>query len=406
MRFDLVCTDCEAVYDLTPERTVCPACTVGQRPHHPLRGVLEVRLTPDGRDAMDGEITSPLSPAEINIGSLLPVEPAFYPPVPVGNTPLWAPARLREELGFPRLFVKDDGLNPTGSLKDRASWLVAAFARKHGIREVTAASTGNAGSSMAGIGAAAGLHVTLFLPKTAPRAKMIQSLQYGARLVLVDGNYDRAYDLSLEFTRARGGLNRNTAYNPLTIEGKKTAALEIARQLGRAPEAVFVSVGDGVILAGVYKGFLDLVQLGFIPRIPRIYAVQAEGSDAIKRAFESGDFGEPQAASTVADSISVDVPRNGYLAVKRLREHDGRCVAVSDAAILEAQRLLASRAGLFSEPAGAAAFAGFLAVREELSRNIQVVILATGNGLKDTDSAARSVPFPDRPIRSLDELGD
>lgn len=406
MRFDLVCTDCESVYDLTPERTVCPSCAPGQRPDRPLRGVLEVRLTPDGPDSLDGETTSPLSPSEIDIGSLLPVEPAFYPPVPAGNTPMWAPARLREELSFPRLFIKDDGLNPTGSLKDRASWLVAAFARKHGIREVTAASTGNAGSSMAGIGAAAGLHVTLFLPRTAPRAKMIQSLQYGARLVLVDGNYDRAYDLSLEFTRARGGLNRNTAYNPLTIEGKKTAALEIARQLGRAPEAVFVSVGDGVILAGVYKGFLDLVRLGFIPRIPRIYAVQAEGSDAIKRAFENGDFGEPRAASTVADSISVDVPRNGYLAVKRLRENDGRCVAVPDKAILDAQRLLASRAGLFSEPAGAAAFAGFLAVRDELPRNAQVVILATGNGLKDTDSAAKGVPFPDRAIQSLEELGN
>ncbi|MBP7866621.1 MAG: threonine synthase [Acidobacteria bacterium] len=406
MRFDLMCTDCNTVYDLAPDRTVCPACAAGQLPHRPLRGVLEVRLTPDGLDSAEGEITSPLSPAEVDIGSFLPVGPAFYPPVPVGNTPLWAPARLREELGFPRLFIKDDGLNPTGSLKDRASWLVAAFARKHGIKEVTAASTGNAGSSMAGIGAAAGLNVTLFLPKTAPRAKMIQSLQYGARLVLVDGNYDRAYDLSLEFTRARGGLNRNTAYNPLTIEGKKTVALEIARQLGRAPEAVFVSVGDGVILAGVYKGFLDLVQMGFIPRVPRIYAVQAEGSDAVRRAFESGDFGEPRTASTVADSISVDVPRNGYLAVRRLRENDGRCVAVSDRAILEAQHFLASRTGLFSEPAGAAAFAGFLAVRKDLPRDAQIVVIATGNGLKDADSAAKSVPFPDRAIKSLEELED
>ena len=209
----------------------------------------------------------------------LPVERQYFPAIPVGNTPLWHSApevpaeNLLKKYGFPDLYLKDDGANPTGSLKDRASFLVAAFARKHGISEVVVASTGNAGSSMAGVGAAAGLKVKLFLPKTAPPAKMIQALQYGADLVLADNNYDQAFSLSLEYSNRHGGMNRNTAYNPMTIEGKKTVAFELFNQLKKAPDHVFVSVGDGVILSGVYKGFRDLLQLGRIEKIPVVYAV-------------------------------------------------------------------------------------------------------------------------------------
>ena len=275
--FGYVCSECGREYAITPELMVCPSCSREQRSDRPLRGVLEVGLV--------GTLDGPW-----DVLDLLPVERRFFPAIPVGGTPLWAPQNLRDELGYPHLFIKDDTLNPTASLKDRASFLVAAFARKHGIRDIVVASTGNAASSMAGVGAAAGLQVTLFVPKTAPRAKLVQSLQYGARVVPVDGNYDRAFELSLEYSRARGYLSRNTAYNPLTIEGKKTAALEIYRQLGRAPDYVVVPVGDGVILAGVYKGFRDLRQLGLIDRVPVIYAAQAEGSSGITRAFQLGRF--------------------------------------------------------------------------------------------------------------------
>ncbi len=401
MNFDLFCPGCQNPYPLAPEMTVCPACSSGQQAGQPLAGVLEVRLHPEPGEA---ERLVAAGLAGLDILSLLPAGKEHFPAAPVGSTPLWAPERLRREFGFPGLFIKDEGANPTGSLKDRASLLVAAFARQHGIRRITAASTGNAGSSMAGIGAAAGLEVTLFLPKTAPRAKMVQSLQYGARLVLVDGNYDRAYDLSLAYTRREGGMSRNTAYNPMTVEGKKTVSLEIARQLGGAPDAVFVSVGDGVILSGVFKGFADLLRLGLIGKMPTVWAVQAEGSSAIRRAFESGRFGEPVASHTVADSISVDVPRGGIPALRGLQAFGGRCLAVSDEAILEAQRLLASRAGLFTEPAGAAAMAGFLAARPQLDPQARVVVLATGNGLKDIDSAARTILFPERPVRTLEEI--
>lgn len=374
---------------------LCPECSSTHKSGQPLNGVLEVELsgTLESNDPLD----------------FLPVEGQYFPAIPVGNTPLWQPENLQKKYGFPELYLKDDGVNPTGSLKDRASFLVAAFARKHGIREVVVASTGNAGSSMAGVGAAAGLKVKLFLPKTAPQAKMIQALQYGADLVLADKNYDQAFSLSLEYSNTRGGMNRNTAYNPMTIEGKKTVSIEIYKQLKKAPDHVFVSVGDGVIMSGVYKGFRDLLQLGRIDKIPVVHAVQASGSDAICRAMESGDFdGQAEspvrAAKTVADSISVDTPSNGHLALKNLKAFGGHCFRVTDEEILSAQKELSSTCGLFSEPAAATAYAGFLKQKAALDSNETCVVLLTGNGLKDINSATAKIVVPEKSINSLDEL--
>ena len=374
---------------------LCPECSSTHKSGQPLNGVLEVELsgTLESNDPLD----------------FLPVEGQYFPAIPVGNTPLWQPEKLQKIYGFPELYLKDDGVNPTGSLKDRASFLVAAFARKHGIREVVVASTGNAGSSMAGVGAAAGLKVKLFLPKTAPQAKMIQALQYGADLVLADKNYDQAFSLSLEYSNTRGGMNRNTAYNPMTIEGKKTVSIEIFKQLKKAPDHVFVSVGDGVIMSGVYKGFRDLLQLGRIDKIPVVHAVQASGSDAICRAMESGDFdgqaeSRVRAAKTVADSISVDTPSNGHLALKNLKAFGGHCFRVTDEEILSAQKELSSTCGLFSEPAAATAYAGFLKQKAALDSNETCVVLLTGNGLKDINSATAKIVVPEKSINSLDEL--
>ena len=374
---------------------LCPECSSTHKSGQPLNGVLEVELsgTLESNDPLE----------------FLPVEGQYFPAIPVGNTPLWQPEKLQKIYGFPELYLKDDGVNPTGSLKDRASFLVAAFARKHGIREVVVASTGNAGSSMAGVGAAAGLKVKLFLPKTAPPAKMIQALQYGADLVLADKNYDQAFSLSLEYSNTRGGMNRNTAYNPMTIEGKKTVSIEIFKQLKKAPDHVFVSVGDGVIMSGVYKGFRDLLQLGRIDKIPVVHAVQASGSDAICRAMESGDFdgqaeSRVRAAKTVADSISVDTPSNGHLALKNLKAFGGHCFTVTDEEILCAQKELSSTCGLFSEPAAATAYAGFLKQKAALDSNETCVVLLTGNGLKDINSATAKIVVPEKSINSLDEL--
>ncbi len=387
------CFECGAIFEMTPELMVCPTCSAQQKADDPLHGVLEVCSARNVKKDFD-------------IFEFLPVEKEFFPAIPVGNTPLWEVPKLRQHLQMKNLFIKDESTQPTGSFKDRASYLVAAFANKHGIKEITLASTGNAGSSMCGVAAATDLKVTLFLPKTAPQAKMCQALQYGARLILVDGNYDKAYDLSMEFSKKTGSMSRNTAYNPLTIEGKKTVSLEIFKQLGnKAPDFVFVPVGDGVIISGVYKGFRDLKEKGLINKIPVIYSVQSSQSDAINRAFVKGYF-ENIPTNTLADSICVDVPRNGHLALKNLKDHAGRIVTISDEEILSAQHELSRMSGLFTEPAGATAFAGFQKAyrQNEFDRDACVVVLTTGSGLKDAATALKGVKAPQTPIKTLNEL--
>ncbi len=379
LSFSYRCSQCGASYAIEPGRLLCDDCAPKRAPGRPLRGILEVVISGD-------------PPKEWHPVDLLPVEREHFADIPVGNTPLWRPARLREEFHAPHLFLKDDGLNPTGSLKDRASWLVAAFARKHGIPRIVVASTGNAGSSMAGVGANAGLEVRLYLPASAPAAKLTQALQYGADVQRVDGTYDEAFAQCMAYLKDHDGLSRNTGHNPLTIDGKKTVSLEIYRRLGeRVPDHLFVSTGDGVIVSGVYRGFENLVELGFADRVPTVWSVQAEGSSAIARAFRAGSFTDPVPSRTIADSISVDVPAAGEFALQRLKRHKGRVVVVTDDEILAAQRHLSSGVGLFAEPASAAAFAGYVKERTAIDANATVVVLLTGNGLKDIKAAMKGV---------------
>ena len=385
MQSKYICSECGKEFEITPDLMVCPFCSKAQKDNEPLRGILEVRYSVDG----------PFHPEE-----LLPVELEDMPDLPVGNTPLWK----AEHLGaHEHLYLKDDTGNLTKSYKDRASILVAAFAMKHGIKEIALASTGNAGSSMAGIAAACGIKATIFLPKTAPRAKMIQALQYGARVVSVDGNYDMAFDLSLEYSQKNKILSRNTAYNPLTIEGKKSVSIELFRQFGDAPDVIFVPVGDGVILSGVYKGFKDLLQFGLIEKMPTVIEVQAEGSSAIHDALKRGSF-EKVKAETIADSISVDVPRCGYYALKNLREFKGQSVVVSDDEILMAQKELSKKAGLFCEPAAAASYAGYKKTQKGIDPQAKIALLITGSGLKDIEAATEKITFPETPIKSIEDM--
>lgn len=390
MKFNYRCTVCNKSYDIGPGLTVCPECSKQQQVDQPLTGILEVELQGSAEPSF-------------KVIDLLPIEAKYFPPIPVGNTPLWEPVNLRKNTGFNNLFIKDDGSNPTSSFKDRASFLVSAAAKKFGINDIVLASTGNAGSSMAGIGAAAGQNITLFLPKAAPPAKLVQALQYGATVYRVDGNYDLAYDLSMEFSARKGGMNRNTAYNPLTIEGKKTVSLELFKQLKQPVDVLFVSVGDGCIIAGIYKGFKDLKKLGLIAKVPKIIGVQAENSNALTRAFKTGKFTNIP-TSTVADSICVDVPRNGLHALTQLKEFDGEMITVTDEEIIRAQAELSRNTGLFTEPAGAAAFAGFQKAASALDPNAVVVVLTTGNGLKDSASATQGIEVPEQLVNSVDEL--
>jgi threonine synthase len=297
------------------------------------------------------------------------------------------------------VWVKDDTVLPTGSLKDRASALVIRMALQLGQRVLTCASTGNAASSLAGLSAVAGLDAVLFVSARAPRAKLVQPAACGARLVCIDGSYDACYELSREASDTYGWYNRNTAYNPWTTEGKKSVAWELALQVPGLPDQVFVPTGDGSILSGVCKGFRDLVQLGWLDRIPRIVAVQAEGSAAIARAFAAGGDGSDAAvadACSVADSLVVNVPRNAVRAVRDVRACNGYCVCVSEADILAATPEVATRTGVFVEPAAAAAWAGLKRAREEdlIGPQDTAVLLLTGNGLKDVAAVAAAVELP------------
>ncbi|MBP7125203.1 threonine synthase [Myxococcota bacterium] len=374
------CSECGSVRSRDEGQSPCPDCLRGWEPGRPIRGILLGEFPWE-------EIRSRLDPRAPDLDLLRADEPAWRPPYPMPETPLFPAPRLARELDLPGLLVKHDGLLMSGSLKDRASCAVVSEALRIGQTTVVAASTGNAGSSLAAVCAAAGLKAVLYLPASAPKAKLLQARIHGAELHPVDGTYDDAFRLSLEHTRTRGGLNRNTAWHPMTIEGKKTVALEIFRQMGwRIPDWVVVPTGDGVILSGVYKGFLDLVRVGLARRLPRILAVQARASDAVHRHFRTGSYSDADSPATVADSISVRTPAAAFLAVRALRESAGESVVVSDEEILDAQAWLARSAGVFGEPASAAGLAGLRTFRNRLRGDERVVLLVTGHGLKDVEA--------------------
>jgi threonine synthase len=332
---------------------------------------------------------------------LLPVEEvpeAATPIKSVGWTPIYSPNKLKEDLSLSAFWVKDDSQNPTASFKDRASAVVVARAKEIGADVVVTASTGNAGAALAGMAAAADHKAVIFAPRTAPPAKITQLLIYQAKVLLVDGTYDQAFDLSIQAADQFGWYCRNTGYNPFTLEGKKTAALEIWEQLIQAssfdePLSVFVSVGDGNIISGLHKGFKDLQDMGWLDQMPRIFGVQSEGSAAVANTFKAGDeIIHPVSADTRADSISVDLPRDGVRAVRAASQTGGAYVTIPDDEIMAAIPEL-GRAGIFAEPAGAAAYAGLKSAISQgmISSDDPVLVLNTGSGLKDVNAAMASV---------------
>jgi len=319
-------------------------------------------------------------------------------PLAVGATPLYPVLGLRRALGLERLWVKDDTANPSASLKDRASSVVLLKGQELGRTEFATASTGNAGASLACLSAALGLPCHIFVPESAPRAKVAQLLIFGADVLSIRGSYSEAFSLCVEASDRFRWYNRNTGYNPYTVEGKKTVALEIAEQLDwEPPDTVIVATGDGCILSGVWKGFTDLHRLGWISRLPRLVAAQADGSQSIKQAFDGDGTIRPVNEDTLADSISVSLPRNGVMAVQDLRASGGSAVSVSDGEILEAMPLLGRTTGLFGEPAAAAAAAALVKLVDqgEVSSTERIVVVSTGHGLKDVDAALRAVDPPE-----------
>ena len=385
------CTVCGTTYAPHEIEYVCP--------HHGDTGIVDAIYDYVG-------IAAATSPAALAASrdlsmwryrALLPIAAgAAAPPLHVGGTPLYQAQALGAQLGLPNLFIKDDGRNPTASFKDRASALVLMKAQEQGASIVTTASTGNAGAALAGLAASTGQRTVIFAPKAAPPAKVAQLQTYGATVLLVDGNYDAAFELCLAASKEFGWYCRNTGYNPYTVEGKKTAAFEICEQLSwRAPDCIFVSVGDGNIITGLHRGLQDLLALGWIDRLPKLMAVQASGSSAIYNAWASGaEAITPVQATTVADSIAADLPRDGLRALRAIRQTGGKAIQVTDAEILAAIPLLARLTGVFAEPAGAAALAGLQAemrdLRSAIAPEATVVLMITGNGLKDIASAMKA----------------
>ncbi|MDD4184593.1 MAG: threonine synthase [Candidatus Izemoplasmatales bacterium] len=386
----LRCTSCNQTFPATPCQLLCPACKTG---------TLDVLYD---YDSLKKKVTKEYFAKEStqSIWRYLPLLPVrdvdTIETLAVGMTPLYQANQLKKIVKMDNLYVKDDGLNPTLSLKDRASVVAICKAREAQNKVICCASTGNAASSLAGNAAKAGLKSIIFVPKRAPVGKLVQLALFGALVIKVDGDYKDAFDLSSQVIDRYGFYNRNAAINPYLVEGKKTVAYEISEQLGFEPiDWVVVSVGDGCTIAGVYKGFYDLYKLGLIPAIPRLLGVQADGCKPLMDAAITGQLVIAK-ENTIADSIAVGEPRNHHKALLAVKESQGEWISASDSEILSAMRLLGSAEGVFSEPAAACSVAGLIKARNQgiINRSDKTVVISTGNGLKDQQTAAKAADEP------------
>jgi threonine synthase len=398
----LKCVFCQREYAASKLFT-CPRCGI--------RGILDVQYNyPAVRRSMTRRALAGRPLTAWRYRELLPLRTdAPIPPLAVGWTPITETRRLARHLGIHTLYLKDDGRNPTASFKDRASSVGVAKALARRAMAIACASTGNAASSLAGMAAATGMRSYIFVPERAPEAKITQLLVFGATVFCVRGSYAEAYDLCQQACERWGWYNRNCAVNPYLVEGKKTCGLEICEQMAwEPPEWVAVSVGDGCTVAGIWKAFREMKEVGLIARTPKILGVQAEGAAPITRAFHSGAAPEPMEPNSIADSIAVGVPRNWKKAVDAVRESGGTMINVSDAEILDAIVYTARLAGIFGEPAAAASVAGLrrAVVEGAVPNRASALAVITGNGLKDIRSAAGAVAKPLSVSPSFDNLAE
>ena len=383
------CVKCGKTYEAVPNLTNCEC-----------GGILDVVYD---YDYIKSVLTKEKLAARKNYSmwryrELLPVEETTPDtPLRVGWSPLYEAKRLAEQLGIGRLWIKDDGINPTASLKDRASAMAVAKAGEAGAKVIACSSTGNAASSLAGNAAAAGFKTYIFVPSRAPKGKVAQLMTFGANVISVQGSYEETFELSKAAIDKWGWYNRNAAINPYLSEGKKTVALEIMEQLDwQVPDYIAISVGDGCTIAGLWKGLKDLYAIGFIDRLPRLISAQAEGCCPLNRAIEENQPWHPMEENTLADSIAVGVPRNADKALMAIRESNGLTVNVSDQEIMAAQKLLGSACGVFGEPAGVTGAAGLKKLCEQgkIEKDATVVSVVTGNGLKDVANAIKACGEP------------
>ena len=410
-----VCSICGVSYPSGDIMYLCPADD----------GVLEIELDYLGI-IRDGWRPRKMGPGDMSMwrySALLPIGSQMQGMGilgAVGGTPLVYVSQLNSEIGE-RVWIKNDSLLPTGSLKDRSSAVVVADAMERDVDVIMTASTGNAGVALAGMAAAGGLSAVVLAPASAPIGKIAQIVAYGAKLVLVDGSYSDAYDVAVQASHEMGIYCRNTGFNPFTIEGKKTVSYEICEQLTgilddgneggywKVPDVVIVPVGDGNMIAGVYKGFADLLAVGVVSRIPKIVGVQADGSSAIASAYNNGDNVIAEVESnTIADSISADRPADGYRAINAAKKSGGQYLTVSDSAIEIAVRELSSMTGIFAEASAAISFAGLRMMQQSkwINSDDNVVMLITGHGLKTVGESHVDIKQFSHIKPKLSELAD
>ena len=383
------CVKCGREYEAVPNLTNCEC-----------GGILDIIYDYDYIKTVltKEKLAARKNPTMWRYRELLPVEEDTPDtPLRVGWSPLYEADKLGRLLGLKKLWIKDDGINPTASLKDRASAMAVAKAGEAGAKVIACSSTGNAASSLAGNAAAAGFKTYIFVPSRAPKGKVAQLMTFGATVISVQGSYEDTFELSKQAIDRWGWYNRNAAINPYLSEGKKTVALEIMEQLDwQVPDYIAISVGDGCTIAGLWKGLKDLYAIGFIDRLPRLISAQAEGCHPINRAIETGEPWYPMEENTLADSIAVGVPRNADKALMAIRESDGLVVNVTDEEIMAAQKLLGTTCGVFGEPAGVTGAAGLKKLCEQgrLPKDATVVSVVTGNGLKDVANAIKACGEP------------
>lgn len=397
----LTCVCCDREF-AEGEALTCPGCGADE-------GILDIHYDlPSVATSMTREALAQRGLSHWRYRELLPLDEAFCPTSgTIGWTPVIEAPRLAVALGIGRLRLKDEGRSPSGSFKDRASSVGVARAMQEGQRTLACASTGNAASSLAYCAAAAGLEANIFVSQAVPSGKLAQLLAYGARVFKIQGSYAQAYELCTRACERFGWYNRNAAINPYLIEGKKTGGLEVAEQcMDDPPDWVVCSVGDGCSIAGVHKGLGQMRAIGLIDWQPRMLGVQAAGVDAIARAYESDGLDRSGAGDTYADSINVPVPRNWRKAVNAVRDSNGAFVTVTDEQIMDAVKLTGCLAGVFAEPAAAAAVAGIAQARQDglLNPQSSMVAMITGNGLKDIDAALRAVGSPHEIPPDLDRV--
>ncbi|HOB06722.1 MAG TPA: threonine synthase [Methanoculleus sp.] len=394
--YRLVCVHCGAAY---PQDQIIYTCS---RCGH----LLSVEYDLDDIEVSRGEWNRrPLS-----VWRYREILPVSGEPVTLqeGGTPLYHLKKIGKDLGLPELYAKHEGMNPTGSFKDRGMTVGVSMALELGMKSVACASTGNTSASLAAYAAKAGVPCVVLLPAgKVALGKVAQALMHGARVISIRGNFDRALEMVHELCVSHGLYLLNSV-NPYRLEGQKTIGFEVIDQVGGVPDRMVLPVGNAGNISAVYKGLKEFEALGFIDRLPMMTGIQAAGSQPVVRAIEQNlnvliPESDPE---TVATAIRIGAPVNAEKALVAIRATGGTAAAVTDEEILAMQKDLARKEGIGVEPASAASVAGVRRLVEQglIDRDERIVCVVTGHLLKDPETVVRQCEPPveiDADISSL-----